>query len=294
MRLGGKVSIVGAGPGDPELITVRGLERVRRADVLVYDRLVDPRLVAEAPAGAERIFAGKAAGYAALDQRAIEALLIERARAGRRVVRLKGGDPFVFGRGGEEVAALVAAGIPVEVVPGVTSATAAPASAGIPVTHRALASSVTIVTGHEDPGKGSAEVDWEWLAASRGTLVVLMGLGRLAAICEHLLAGGRAADTPAAAIAAGTRPDQRVVTAPLAELAEAVGASQLVAPALVVVGDVVRFRDLLAPAALVGPPVVAPGGCPLGDDSFVEPVSALFAPGAWTMAGAKTEGGRDG
>src|SRR5262249_54234541 len=166
----GRVSIVGAGPGDPELITVRGLDRVRTAAVLVYDRLVDPQLVAAAPPFAERIFAGKSAGFAELDQRAIEALLIDRARDDFHVVRLKGGDPFVFGRGGEEVAALVTAGIPVEVVPGVTSAVGVPASAGIPVSHRRVSSSVTIVTGHEDPQKDHSAVDWDWLAASRGTI----------------------------------------------------------------------------------------------------------------------------
>jgi uroporphyrin-III C-methyltransferase len=299
VKAGGSVSIVGAGPGDPELITVRGLQRIRSADVLVYDRLVDPALVAEAPPQAERVFAGKAAGFAALDQRAIEALLIERARGGRRVVRLKGGDPFVFGRGGEEVAALVAAGIPVEVVPGLSSATAVPAGAGIPVTHRALASSVTIVTGHEDPGKEQQTVDWDWLAASTGTLVVLMGLGQLTGICRRLLVGGRAADTPAAAIAAGTRPDQRVVTATLATLAEAVATAQLVAPALVVVGDVVRFRDRLAPSALVGPPVTAAGlAAALGlprVDARVEEAPALLArsePGRATRTWAR--GGVDG
>jgi uroporphyrin-III C-methyltransferase len=248
----GRVSVVGAGPGDPELITVRGLARVRAADVLVYDRLVDPRLLDEAPPDAERIFAGKAPGFAALDQRQIEALLIARALAGKHVVRFKGGDPYVFGRGGEEVAALVAAGIPVEIVPGVTSATAVPASAGIPVTHRELASSLTVVTGHEDPAKSEAAVDWEWLAASRGTVVILMGLGQLDGICARLIAGGRSPQTPAAAIAGGTRPDQRVVSASLATLAAAVADAQLVAPALVVVGDVVRFRDLLAPSALTG------------------------------------------
>ena len=145
----GMVSIVGAGPGDPELVTVRGLRRIRAAEVLVYDRLVSPELVAEAPAGTELVFAGKAAGFSALSQRQIEQVLIDRGRTGRRVVRLKGGDPFVFGRGGEEVATLVAHGIPVEVVPGLTSATSVPASAGIPATYRGLSSSLTIVTGHE-------------------------------------------------------------------------------------------------------------------------------------------------
>ena len=242
----GMVSIVGAGPGDPELITVRGLDRVRQAGVLVYDRLVHPELVAEAPAWAERIYCGKAPGRAALSQRAIEDLLIDRARAGQRVVRLKGGDPFVFGRGGEEVAALVATGIPVEVVPGVTSATAAPSSAGIPVTYRGLASAVTFVTGHEDPDKAQAPLDWRWLAATPGTLVVLMGLRRLEEICGRLLAAGRAPDTPAAVIVSGTLPEQRVIRAPLAHLAAATEAAVLSSPALIVIGDVVRVADELA------------------------------------------------
>ena len=192
----GRVSIVGAGPGDPELITVRALARIRTAEVLVYDRLVDPALVEEAPRTAERVFAGKARGFAALEQHEIEALLIARALAGKHVVRLKGGDPYVFGRGGEEVAALVAAGIPVEVVPGVSSALAVPASAGIPVTHRELSSSLTIVTGHEDPTKPEAAVDWDWLAASQGTLVILMGLSQLPGIRDRLIAGGRSPETP--------------------------------------------------------------------------------------------------
>jgi uroporphyrin-III C-methyltransferase len=269
----GRVSIVGAGPGDPELITVRALARIRTAEVLVYDRLVDPELVAEAPPTAERVFAGKARGFAALEQREIEALLIARALAGKHVVRLKGGDPYIFGRGGEEVATLVAAGIPVEVVPGISSALAVPASAGIPVTHRELSSSLTIVTGHEDPTKPEAAVDWDWLAASHGTLVILMGLSQLSGIRDRLIAGGRSPETPAAAIANGTRPDQRVVSATLAELPEMVTAAQLVAPALVVVGDVVRYRELLAPSALNGVPVIAVQG----EDSRVEPGPAIFA-----------------
>jgi uroporphyrin-III C-methyltransferase len=257
-------------------MTVRGLNRLRRADVVVYDRLIDPTLLDEAPSTAELIFAGKARGFVALDQRAIEALLIARAQAGKQVVRLKGGDPYVFGRGGEEVAALVAAGIPVEVVPGVTAATSVPASAGIPVTHRDWSSSLTIVTGHEDPTKDEDNVDWNWLAASRGTLVILMGLAQLPRICERLLAGGRAADTPAAVISAGTRPDQRTVTASLAELPAKVAAAQLVAPALVVVGDVVRCRELLAPSALAGVAITATEQL----DSLVEPA----APWSWSEA----------
>ena len=274
MSASGRVSIVGAGPGDPELITVRALARIRSAEVLVYDRLVDPALIDEAPPTAERVFAGKARGFAALEQHEIEALLIARAYAGKHVVRLKGGDPYVFGRGGEEVASLVAAGIPVEVVPGVSSALAVPASAGIPVTHRELSSSLTIVTGHEDPTKPEAAVDWDWLAASQGTLVILMGLSQLPGIRDQLITGGRSPETPAAAIASGTQPDQRVVTASLADLPEVVAAAQLVAPALVVVGDVVRCRELLAPSALNGAPVTATGS----EDSRVEPGPPVFAP----------------
>jgi uroporphyrin-III C-methyltransferase len=270
----GSVSIVGAGPGDPELITLRGLARIRAAEVLVYDRLVDPSLVAEAPATAELIFAGKARGYAALDQRQIEAVLVDRATAGKRVVRLKGGDPYLFGRGGEEVAALVAAGIPVEIVPGVTSAISVPASAGIPVTHRELASSLTIVTGHEDPSKPESVLDWNWLAGAKGTLVILMGLHQLPSITARLIAGGKSPDTPAAVIAGGTRPDQRTVSAPLSEIATVAATAQLVAPALIVIGDVVRFRELLAPSALSGVPVAASEST----DSRVEPGPTLFAP----------------
>jgi uroporphyrin-III C-methyltransferase len=269
----GSVSIVGAGTGYPELITVRGVAGIRSAEVLVYDRLVDPGLLAEAPPAAELIFAGKARGYAALDQGQIEAVLIDRASAGKRVVRLKGGDPYVFGRGGEEVAALVAAGIPVEIVPGISSAISVPASAGIPVTHRELSSSLTIVTGHEDPTKPESTLDWGWLASTKGTLVILMGLHQLPSISERLIAGGKSPETPVAVIADGTRPDQRTITAPLGDIAAAASAAQLVAPALIVVGDVVRFRDLLAPSAVNGVPVVAIEAA----DSRVEPGPALFA-----------------
>ncbi|MBV9280576.1 MAG: uroporphyrinogen-III C-methyltransferase [Chloroflexi bacterium] len=245
----GMVSLVGAGPGDPELLTLRGLRCLRSADVVVYDRLIDPRILDDVPAGAERVFAGKAPGMVMLDQRGIEAVLIDRARAGKRVVRLKGGDPFVFGRGGEEVEALVAADVPYEVVPGVTSAVAVPASAGIPVTHRELSSTVTIVTGHEDPDKPGSSVDWSWLARGNGTLVILMGLERLDTICHCLIAGGRAWDTPAAAVSSGTLPQQRSVTAPLAHLAGAAAEADLRSPAVIVVGEVARFPDILAETA---------------------------------------------
>lgn len=278
--LTGQVAIVGAGPGDPELITIRGLSRIRAADVLVYDRLVAPELVAEAPAECERIFAGKAKGFAALEQHEIEAVLLDRARAGKRVVRLKGGDPYIFGRGGEEVTALVAAGIPVEVVPGLTSAIAAPASAGIPVTHRELSSVLTIVTGHEDPAKPESALDWNWLAASRGTLVILMGLSQLPRIAARLIEGGRASSTPAAVIASGNTPEQRVVTAPLRDIAVIASAAQLTAPALIVVGDVVRFRDLFATSALSGARVAISDL----EDSRLEPGPVHFAPFGSTPA----------
>jgi uroporphyrin-III C-methyltransferase len=248
--LPGLVSLVGAGPGDPELITVRGLRCLQQAEVVVHDRLLDPWLLQEAPATAERIFAGKASGKAALSQDGIETVMIARARAGKRVVRLKGGDPFVFGRGGEEVEALAAAGIPYEVVPGVSSAIAAPMAAGIPVTHRELSSMLTVVTGHEDPTKGDTAVDWDWVACGRGTLVVLMGLERLESIATRLIAGGRDAAVPAAVIFAGTWPQQRTVVAPLGLLADAARDAGLQSPALIVVGDVVRFVDIVARAGV--------------------------------------------
>jgi uroporphyrin-III C-methyltransferase len=246
----GNVSIVGAGPGDPELITVRGLRRLRRADVIVYDRLVHPDLLEEALPGAERIYVGKARGAAALDQCDIEALLVTHARAGKQVVRLKGGDPFVFGRGGEEVEALAAAGIAHEVIPGITSAVAVPGGAGIPVTHRRLASMVTVVTGHEDPSRGEPAVDWEWLAAGSGTLVILMGLEQLEGICTRLIAGRRDAATPAAVIASGTLPEQRTVTATLASLHGVVERAGLRSPAIIVVGEVAAFPDHVASLGL--------------------------------------------
>jgi len=240
------VSLVGAGPGDPGLMTVRGLRRLQAADAVVYDRLIDPRLLEEVPEDAERIFVGKARGLAALDQRAIEAVMIDRARAGKQVVRLKGGDPYVFGRGGEEVEALAAAGVPFEVVPGITSAVAVPALAGIPVTHRELASMFTVVTGHEDPTKRESSVDWDWLARGGGTLVILMGLERLDSICERLIAGGRSAGTPAAVISAGTWLGERTVCAPLGEVAAHVEEAGLRSPAIIVVGEVVRFMERIA------------------------------------------------
>jgi len=230
------VHLVGAGPGDPGLITARGLELVRRAEVLVYDRLVAEELVAEAPAEALLV------PRDAHEQDEINELLVALGQQGYEVVRLKGGDPFVFGRGGEEALALVGAGIDFEVVPGVSSIAAAPAAAGIPVTHRGVSAQVTIVSGHSADG---GDLDFEALAATGGTLVVFMGLRRLPAIAEGLIAHGRDGDTPAAVIAAATTPRERVVTAPLGEIAEA--AEELESPALVVIGDVVPLRSRLIP-----------------------------------------------
>ena len=238
------VYLVGAGPGDPGLLTVRGRELVERCDAIVYDRLADPRIVALAPETAERIYAGKGPGEHAMTQERLNELLVELGGRLAAVVRLKGGDPFVFGRGGEEALALEAAGIPFEVVPGVSSAYAVPAYAGIPVTQRGLAAQVTFVTGHEDPSKPESSLDWGSLAATPGTLVFLMGVGALEENARRLIAHGMAADTPAAVISHGTRPDQHTVTAPLAAIAEA--AAGLPAPAITVVGEVARMREHLA------------------------------------------------
>jgi len=233
------VSLVGAGPGDPGLITARGLELVRGCDVLVHDRLVSPELVAEAPPRALRIDRDR------LRQDEIEQLLVRYARLRLRVVRLKGGDPFVFGRGGEEALALSAAGVPFEVVPGVSSLSAVPAAAGIPVTHRGVSSQVTIVSGHDE-----SALDLPGLARTPGTLVVFMGLGSLRVVAEGLIRYGKTADTPAAVIASGTLPEQRTVIAPLGELADA--ASTLDPPALVVIGEVVALAGTLALHELAG------------------------------------------
>jgi uroporphyrin-III C-methyltransferase len=251
VRRVGIVSLVGAGPGDPELLTLRAVRCLQQAEVVVYDRLIDPRMLDHAPAWAQRIFVGKAAGRASMSQRDIEAVLIEHALEGRDVVRLKGGDPFLFGRGGEEVEALAAAEIPYDVVPGVSSALAVPASAGIPVTHRRLASSVTVITGHEDPEKFESSIDWAWAARAPGTLVILMGLERVESICRRLQDEGRAAGTPAAVVSSGTLPQQRSVLSPLSELPDAVQRAGLRSPAIIVVGEVARFPHMVASSALL-------------------------------------------
>lgn len=240
----GRVVLVGAGPGDPELITLRGLRRLREADVVVYDQLASAALLEEAPEAALKIFAGKSAGRHCLDQSAINAILIHHARSGRLVVRLKGGDPFVFGRGGEEVLACARAGVEAEVVPGVSAAIAVPAAAGIPITHRGLASSFAVVTGHEDPAKPESTVDWERLATAVDTLVILMGVGTLPRITARLMSAGREPDTPAAVIHRGTTAAEETVVGTLGDIAGRAG--RLQAPAVIVIGAAVAFRALLA------------------------------------------------
>jgi len=245
MNSPGKVWLVGAGPGDPGLMTVAGVAALAEAEVVVHDRLVSTRLLELAPSSAERIFVGKEAGAHALRQEEINALLVEKARQGKRVVRLKGGDPYVFGRGGEEAEALAAAGVPFEVVPGVTSAVAVPAYAGIPITHRGLASSFAVITGHEDPTKGETAIDWSKLATGVDTLVFLMGTATLPQIIEKLVEHGRPPTTPVAVIRWGTTPAQEVVTGTLADIVQRVKEARLEPPAVTVVGEVVRLRETL-------------------------------------------------
>ena len=240
------VALVGAGPGDPGLMTVRALELIAAADVVLYDRLIPAGALDGARPEAELVYVGKAPGRPSPAQEEIDALLVEHGRAGRRVVRLKGGDPFVFGRGAEEAAALRAAGIAYEVVPGVTAGVAAPAYAGIPVTHRDAASAVAFVTGHEDPDKPESALDWDALARFPGTLVFYMGVGRLPRIAQALTEAGRAPDEPAAVVERGTLPGQRAVLATLATIADRAEAEGLRPPAITVVGPVAALRERLA------------------------------------------------
>jgi uroporphyrin-III C-methyltransferase len=268
----GRVYLVGAGPGDPELITVRGLRCLQRADMVVYDRLVDPRLLGEAPRQARRVYAGKGPGRQALRQDEINSLLIRQARAGRIVVRLKGGDPFVFGRGGEEALACAAAGVAWEIVPGLTSAVAVPALAGIPLTHREVAGAFAVVTGH-----CAREDHRDWGALARlDTLVVLMGAARLGDVAALLLRHGKPPDTPAAVIENGTLPAERVLTGTLAEIAGLAARAGLRSPATAVIGAVVRLRAgmLAAPA----PPAALDGG---GSGA-----ARLIENGAWRVLGS--------
>ncbi len=243
---GGMVWLVGAGPGDPGLCTLRAAQCIREADIILYDALVNPRLLDHAHPACERIATGKRAGGDAVAQDALNAMMADFARTGKRVCRLKGGDPFLLGRGGEEAAYLRAQGIPFEIVPGITSALAAPACAGIPLTRRGVSAAVRIVSGHEAPDKDAGQIHWDALRPDGGTLVVLMGLRRRGAIAATLLANGWAAETPAAVIAHGTLPAQRTVCAPLAHIARSAAEHALDAPAVLVVGEVVRLREQLA------------------------------------------------
>ena len=257
----GRVFLVGAGPGDPGLLGARALEVIGDADVILYDRLVGPGALDGARADAELVFVGKEGGGEAVPQEQTEELMLERARAGKRVVRLKGGDPFVFGRGGEEALRLRAAGVPFEVVPGITAGLAAPAYAGIPVTHRGLSTAVALVTGHtRSTGDGNDEgheaaIDWQALAAFPGTLVFYMGVGALPAIAERLIEGGRDATEPAAVVEAGTLPAQRTVTGTLSSIAEIARREHVKAPSVTVIGAVAGLAGELAwrePGPLAG------------------------------------------
>ncbi len=245
MSATGRVDLVGAGPGDAGLITVRGLECLQRAEVIVYDHLVNPALLKHARADAELIFAGKSVKKHTLTQEETNTLLVEKGRAGKRVCRLKGGDPYVFGRGGEEAEDLRKAGVAFEVVPGISSAIAAAAYAGIPVTHRAVATAFMVITGHEDPTKPESQVDWESVAKFFGTRVILMGVERIGVITGELLKHGAAPDMPVAMVRWGTTGQQQTITGTLATIAEAAERAGFKPPAVTIIGEVVRLRETL-------------------------------------------------
>ena len=303
----GSITLVGAGPGDPGLITVRGLAALRTADAVVYDRLVSPALLEFAPPAAERIYAGKASSRHTMTQDEINATLVRLARAGKNVVRLKGGDPFVFGRGGEEAEAAVAAGMPVDVVPGVTSAVAGPEVAGIPVTHRDAAASVAIVTAHEARGGAGARLDWNALARI-DTVVLLMGVERLDSAARALIEAGRSPSSPAAVIQDATLARQRTVTGPLSRIAAVAKRAGIAPPAVTVVGDVVRLRDALGGwdtrplsgvRALVTRTREQAGELSgvlreLGADVVEAPAIRVEAPRSWTKVDAAVKALRDG
>ncbi len=240
----GRVFLVGSGPGDPELLTLKGLRCLNRADVVVYDRLVDSRVLNLSPASAERILVGKKGGHYSFPQEKINELLASKAQEGKQVVRLKGGDPFVFGRGGEEATFLAESKIPFEIVPGVSSALAVPAAAGIPVTHRDVSSSIAIITGHQGTDT-EQPVEWEKLATATDTLVVLMPLGNLRGIVSKLVLHGRPLDTPAALLEAGTLEGQREAIGTLRSIVRETERIGIQSPALLVVGRVVEFQPLI-------------------------------------------------
>ncbi|RPI38588.1 MAG: uroporphyrinogen-III C-methyltransferase [Methanoregulaceae archaeon] len=243
----GKVYLVGSGPGGTAFLTWRGRAVIDKADVVLFDQLPGEEILATLPEKAEKIDCGKYGGKHTLEQDEIEAIMVDRASKGKLVVRLKGGDPFLFGRGGEELETLRAAGIPVEMVPGISSALAVPASVGIPLTHRKYASQVTILTGNEDPAKPGPALDWELLAKSRGTIVILMGVANLKKIADALLRNGKAETTPVAIIERGLRKECRVTTAPLKGIAAAAEKAGVKPPAVIVIGDVVNLYDPAQP-----------------------------------------------
>ena len=243
--MSGKVFLVGAGPGDPRLLTVGAMNCLRKADVVVYDHLADESILSYVPPTAERIYVGKQSRKHTMQQEDINVLLADKADEGKTVVRLKGGDPFVFGRGGEEALVLLARGIPFEVLPGVTSAISVPAYAGIPVTHRGVAVSFAVITGHEDPTKSESHVQWKHLATGVDTLIFLMGVANLPVITKNLIAYGRPADTPAAIIRWGTRPNQETYVTTLGEAAAMAERDGIRPPAIFIVGEVVNLRDQL-------------------------------------------------
>jgi len=238
------IYLVGSGPGDPGLFTVKGVRCMREADAVVYDRLAPEALLGYARPDAQMIYVGKKPGNPTMSQDEINALLVDLGRADKTVVRLKGGDPYIFGRGGEEALTLYRAGLPFEVVPGVTSGVAAPAYAGIPVTHRNVSTSVAFVTGHEDPTKGSTDVDWSKLANGADTLVMYMGVGRIGEISAGLIMAGKGPDTPVACVRWGTVAEQRTVTGTLGDIADRVSEAGLKPPAIIVVGEVVALREV--------------------------------------------------
>ncbi|MBU1599386.1 uroporphyrinogen-III C-methyltransferase [bacterium] len=237
----GKVYLVGAGPGDVGLLTLRGLECIKEAEVIIYDALVNQRLLSFAKSGAELVYVGKISGKHTLSQNEINQLLVKKANEGKMVVRLKGGDPFIFGRGGEEAEFLVDRGVPFEVVPGVTSSLACPSFAGIPLTQRGITSSLTILTGQEDPTKESS-IDWKRMATLDGTIVILMGAENLAEIAKELIRAGKQEDTPIAVIRWGTTPRQETIVSTLKEIIK----EDIAPPAVIVIGEVVRLREKLA------------------------------------------------
>jgi uroporphyrin-III C-methyltransferase len=249
----GKVWLVGAGPGDPDLLTVKAHRLVSQADVLAYDELVSPEILALAPEAAERIPVGRRAQGCRHHEARIHPLVVVRALEGREVVRVKGGDPMVFGRGGEEAEELAAARVPFELVPGISAALGAAASTGIPLTHRDVASSVTFATAHAATG----EVDLDLATHGSGTIVFYMGLGRMEVTCASLIAGGRRSDTPAAVVSRATRPDQRVVVGTIADIAARARAQAVEAPALLLVGEVVAHRTQSTESSATGPAALA-------------------------------------